>query len=234
MKIDEAISARSTRSEVARPGASHRGFAELIEAGGRAANIVANRALGFAETGILGVHNAVSDCQTVHSPPSTSGPIAGRPLQLPGGVGHVQPQTTPLGLQITDHQPLDPVEATTMPRDGKNFGSATPTVTGSVSGQSPEISTNDFASGEAVEVHSNRPPAMRTDSRSVALASGRFVRFQLVDDKDGAVMVLANLPFTEQELHELAGVSQAVGREFGVTVHRIVIRGINKELGSNT
>lgn len=234
MKIGEAISARSTRSEVARPGASHPGFAELIEAGGRAANIVANRALGFAETGILGVHNAVSDCQTVHSPPSTSGPIAGRPLQLPGGVGHVQPQAGPPGLQATDLQPLDPVEAATVLSREENFASAMPTGSESVSGRIHGASLNDRDPMEGVHAHSARSAAIRTDFRSVALASGRFVRFQLVEENDGAVMVIANLPFTEQEWHELAGVSQAVGREFGVTVHRIVIRGINKQPGSNT
>ena len=234
MKIGAAISLGSTRSEVARPGASRPGFAELIEAGGHAANIVANRALGFAETGILGVHNAVSDCQTVHSPPSTSSPIAGRPLQLPGGVGHVQPQTTPLGLQITDHQPLDPVEAATVPGGEENFDSATSTVSKSVSGPIPVAPSNDFDSSEAVQAHSTRSTAMRTDSRSVKLASGRFIRFQLVEENDGAVMVIANLRFTEQEKRELFGISQAVGREFGVTVHRIVIRGFVKQLGSNT
>ena len=234
MKIGQANSVGATREGVARPGASRPGFAELIEAGGHAANITAKRALGFGETGILGVHNAVPDCQTVHSPPSTSGPITGRPLQLPGGVGRVQPQTTAPELRATDLQPLDPVEAATVLSGEENFDLATPTVPKSVSSRIPAASLNDLDSMDGVQAHSVCSAAMRTDRRSVALASGRFVRFQLVDDKDGAVMVLANLPFTEQELHELAGVSQAVGREFGVTVHRIVIRGINKQPGSTT
>ena len=131
-------------------------------------------------------------------------------------------------------QPLDPVEATTVLSGEENFDLATPTVPKSVSSRIPAASLNDLDSMDGVQAHSVCSAAMRTDRRSVALASGRFVRFQLVDDKDGAVMVLANLPFTEQELHELAGVSQAVGREFGVTVHRIVIRGINKQPGSTT
>lgn len=234
MKIEQAISVGSTREGVARPGASRPGFAELIEAGGHAANITANRALGFAETGILGVHNAVSDCQTGPSSPSTSSPIGGRPLQRAGDVGYAQPQAATPGLQANDLKPLDPVEAATVISGEENFASATPTTPKSVSSHIPGAFLSDLDPMEGIHAHSARSAAMRTDSRSVALASGRFVRFQLVDERDGAVMILANLPFTEQELHELVGVSQAVGREFGVTVDRIVIRGINKQLGSNT
>ncbi|MBU6267856.1 MAG: hypothetical protein KGN34_09970 [Sphingomonadales bacterium] len=75
MKVDPRLPARSLwpapSQDAARDGVS---FAQMLEGGTSAAQVVGNRALGFAEAGLMGLHFALGEVAVPPPGPSTARP----------------------------------------------------------------------------------------------------------------------------------------------------------------
>lgn len=226
MKVDPANHAQANRSAKARAASVGPSFARLIEAGAGAAQITAKRALGFGEAGVLGLHAAVAEATpTVHVLPSSR-------LNTP---------TSP-ALQNCDSGSMrSGAEQFTGQRE-QTSARAKPAVfrgsglveTRAVAGPAGDAAMAAIAAVPTEDTSRTSNPSTRSSELSAApsarknlkldLPSGRAVRFRLLESHDGFIAVVTSLDFATDEAGELLSLSETIGREFGVTVRKIVTR----------
>ncbi|MFT4025397.1 MAG: hypothetical protein QM676_01150 [Novosphingobium sp.] len=207
------------------PGALRGGpaasFAQLLEGGAGAGTLLAQRALGFSEAGLLGVHFAqdLGDTAAIPGPEAVSGAATSeapagdlpRPMQAapapaepprstlsPHGAGEAASRTDPL----RSAGPATPQAALPdLPADGR----ATP--------------VSDFPSapeeaGPVRPAFADRRFARRTSPFQVGLLGKGAELTIVVDGADGGEASISNLEET----------ARAVASEYGVAIGRVIVR----------
>ena len=209
-----------------RSRAGGQSFAARIEAGDRAKDIVQDRALGFAEAGLLGLHYA-------HDSSNKAAYWSERGIRADSTPDAIVPNGTKLydnAVAISGHE-VDAVNVRgNSGQTGGNLGTkgAAPPVQ---SAQYPEsalpsldvvvVSTDDTA---------NELPSPFSKSFQKALSPDRpGIKFGLkvIETPHGISIICEESAVSENEIQELTDLAQQIAKDFGVTIRRLVVNGKN-------
>ncbi|WP_088307339.1 hypothetical protein [Novosphingobium sp. B 225] len=208
------------------PGAS---FTQLLESGSSAASVIADRALSFAEGGVLGVHSAVlldaaastagpADAASPPARPERFAPWSGPELiavaDLIGG---------PAGAQAPAAAAASPLQAGPIAADPAPRAAAPPLQTAA--------QTLALAAAPAARPAAAAPGSAPAITRRAAWfrpgepeqAAGQ-VQFELHTQDAQTIAVVTDMSFDRLDEHDLGQIRERILREFGVTVGRIVVR----------
>ena len=220
------------RNAAPAPARPQRGgdFARLLENGMSADGIVASRALSFAETGLLGVHQAVTAkaIAVAETESRAPWPTAGRVPKIEQSAAQMQ--------TLGEREPKTGAvsSAVSSPGGGSVFAAATATVVMpegpalSLSNQvfcAATVAATDAATLSRVVGAHEEPivsaPRVR-DRRATICETGNAMYLRLSDTTDGAVAISTDLTFDPAEMNEITLLARTVGERFGVTVKRVV------------
>ncbi len=211
------------------PGPS---FAQLLEAGSSAASITADRALSFAEGGVLGVHSAVlsgnADSAAVAAEQAPSAQAPARPERF-------APWSGPALVAVADllADQAEPQAAVNLPVGPLAAGPPSPDPARHTAAIQPQDAAQGMAlaSAPAPTTASPDPAAPPAITRRAAWfrpgepeAAAGQARFELHTLDAQTIAVVTDMTFDRLDEHDLGQIREQITREFGVTVGRIVIR----------
>lgn len=208
-------------------------FNQLIEQGGSADQVLSGRALGFAESGLLGVHNALM------AQPGEVAALAARPATDAHAETRPQRQTPcsgPLLISAADllrdsSEPVPSVSQASQTPAG--LAAAAPPPAAIANADPAAFPTQAVAASPgALALDPAEPdvPDVPAPVRVAWVRSGSatrdagLVRFELHMLDSQLASVVTDMAFDRLDEHDLTRIRDTAAREFGVTVGRIVIR----------
>lgn len=208
------------------PVRSHAGgqsFAARIEAGDRAKDIVQDRALGFSEAGLLGLHYA-------HGLSSNVADQSGQN----NGTDFTPEALIPIGAKLIDNAVVSSGNQTVSINVPRNSG---PT-----SGYVDATGSNRYLPNPATSLPSLEVKVVGADETANEMPSavsklfhnaisqsrpGIKLSLKIIETPHGISVICEESSVSEIEIQELTDLAQQIAKEFGVTIRRLVVNGKN-------
>ena len=232
MKISPQHAPRGLTSAATPPDQPAQSFAQLIESGQSAGTITRQRARGFSEAGLMGLHFASEGSVPRHgeAKPGAASPQAetAASFSAPG----VREQPAMLAGQVLT------TEAEGLGAEGGSPGR--PALHSGISRSAPFPVLSQTAEtllprtqqGETAETASNSSLLSRL-TRGLALrtVNPTAIRLSLVSEGNGMAIVLHGFTLNEEESLEFERNARSIAAEFGVTVNRLIVTGTDGARG---
>jgi hypothetical protein len=204
-----------------RSSAGGQSFAARIEAGERAKDIVQDRALGFSEAGLLGLHYA-------HDSSSNAAAQAGRNYRTdftPEANITIDERLIDKSVVISDSQTLS---INILPSGGQTSGNVD-------AARSNRFLRNPATSLPSLEVMvvgndetANELPSPVSKLFQKAISQSRpGIKFglKIIETPHGISVICEESSVSEIEFQELTDLAQQIAKDFGVTIQRLVVNG---------
>lgn len=219
---DRQLHAASPQGPI-RSRAGGQSFASRIEAGDRAKDIMKDKALGFSEAGLLGLHYGHDLSNNVAD---QSGPISGADFTPEAMV--------PTGAKLVDSAVIISDNETVLINVPRNRGETS----GSVNALGPNLSLQNLApSLPSLEIKvvgpdesANELPSPVSKISQKAISQSRpGIKFGLtvIETPQGISVICKELAVSENEIQELTELAEQIAKDFGVTLRRLVVNGKN-------
>lgn len=218
MKIDPSRSTLPPSSPIS-PSESPGAFQSLLETGTSARTVAKQRALGFSETGMLGLAHAVGHRSTIADPATPTERLQGVAAEAPGAKGSLpaKPTAMPQARDVrTTADFASPKEGTAHTRPLAFLRAAA--AESSTAGPSP--SPRPRAVGKQ-----GAPPIHRILHRH-RLAEDEALQSSIhLLGKDANITVIFQFhAISEEDCSKIEAVLHDIGERIGVTIRQVVIR----------
>jgi hypothetical protein len=217
---DRQLHSAPPRGQV-RPLTGGPSFAARIEAGDRAKTILQERALGFSETGLLGLHYAHDSLNKGKVRSTRDSELSSRSdAMAPNGTKFFDKAATPSTID----------SGTTEMIRYSGQVDVRVAVKGRIqSAQKPESSlpSLEFTAISVDETPNELKPIVSKIFKQAISQSSPGVRFALkiVETSQGISVVYSETAISINELQEFTDLSQQIAKDFGVTIRRLVVNG---------
>ena len=211
-----------------RSRAGDQSFAWRIEAGDRAKDIIKDKALGFSEVGLLGLHYAHDLSNNVAD---QSGSISGTDFtpeaMVPTSANPTGAKLFESALVISDNETV----LINVPRNrGETSGSVNATEPNrSLQNLAPSLPSLEIKVVGLDETANELPSPVSKIFQKVISQSCPGSKFGLtvIETPHGISIICKELAVSENEIQELNDLAEQIAKDFGVTLRRLVVNGKN-------